>query len=308
MTGFAHAGSNTPRSKGSAGPIEANAWRASGVAALYSIAVLNGFAADIVEAIRAQPFWAALMSTFGISVVSVAAVACGIMLVLRSAGRAASRGDVVIALLVAALLLVPHRAGSWAALTVLALFEITRSRATDGDRIAAAIFLALAASEFWARIALQSLGNVMLSWDAALVAGLLSHFVTGEIVRSGNLIELPDGTSLALIVGCDSLTNIAYGILCWLVIAKGMRPHWISFDVFAIVAVAVGVVSLNTVRVALMAGDPQSYELVHGAVGADAFNLILLALSGAIALWTVRNTPQPLGDRSPAAGDLQHRR
>src|SRR5690606_41441993 len=102
MTGFADARPNTPRSKGSAGPIEANAWRASGVAALYSIAVLNGFAADIVEAIRAQPFWAALMSTFGISVVSVAAGACGTMVVLRSAGSAARAGCAVAAPRVAA--------------------------------------------------------------------------------------------------------------------------------------------------------------------------------------------------------------
>ena len=84
------------------------------IAVLYSIGVLNGFAPVVLESIRAQGLWEALAWTFGISIVDVAAVAVGVHLA-RQSPRAPLRGrDYVAAALFALLILVPHRAMSWA--------------------------------------------------------------------------------------------------------------------------------------------------------------------------------------------------
>lgn len=280
---------------------EAGSLSGTAIGAFYLIVVLNGFAPDIINSVRSQTFWSALYSTFGLSVVSVGAVACGLMLARRAPPRKIGAGDLVVAGLVSLLVLLPPRATSWAAVTLLAIYELVRSRSGPSERSAAAVFLALATSEFWVPVVLQASANLWLAWDAVLVAMLLRLVGAEEVVQVGNLVSVADGNAIAIIAGCASLPNVAYALLCWLVVAKGFHPAWRGTDTIAAAVLVCSVVALNAGRMALMTLDAEDYALIHGALGADVFNLLLLAVSGLVAWGTVRNTSGPLGPRGGAA-------
>lgn len=272
------------------------------IGALYLIAVLNGFAPEIVNSVRSQTLWSALNSTFGLSVVSVGAVACGLMLARRSPPRQIGTGDMAVAGLVSLLVLLPPRATSWAAVTLLAVYQLVHARSGPSGRSAAAIFLALAASEFWVPVVLRASATLWLAWDAALVATLLRIVGAEEVVQAGNLVSVADGNAIAIIAGCASLPNAAFALLCWLVVAKGFHPAWHGSDIVAVAILGCSVVALNVGRMALMTLDAEDYALIHGALGADVFNLLLLAVSALVALGTVRRNSGPVGSRRGAAG------
>ena len=149
-------------------------------AVLYSIGVLNGFAPVVLESIRAQGLWEALAWTFGISIVDVAAVAVGVYLARQSPRTPLTLRDYVAAALFALLILVPHRAMSWAAVTGLAVYELAGNRRSAPAVAAASVFILLAASVFWGRVLAQVFAGTLLSWDAWLAAGFLDLLTGGR--------------------------------------------------------------------------------------------------------------------------------
>lgn len=265
-------------------------------ATLFLLAALNGMADEIVTLIRSQGLWPAAAGTFGLSIVTLAALWLGLRLALRAPALAPRRGDWIVAAFALLPLLVPHRLGGWAAMTGLALYSLGRDRHSPFSAAAASIFLALAASEFWASVLVQIFAAHLLAWDAALAAGMLS-LLGAEATQSGNLILTGDHRTLVVLVGCASLPNMAYGILCWMVVARALRPAWRWADLPAGLAVAGVAVAANAIRLALMGLSAGSYDRVHGVVGANVFNVVLLLVTVAIALLATR----PVARGGPAA-------
>ena len=257
-------------------------------AVLYSIGVLNGFAPVVLESIRAQGLWEALAWTFGISIVDVAAVAVGVHLARQSPRTPLTLRDYVAAALFALLILVPHRAMSWAAVTGLAVYELAGNRRSAPAVAAASVFILLAASVFWGRVLAQVFADTLLSWDAWLAAGFLDLLTGGGVERIANVI-MTDHGSLVVSASCSSLRNVLYGLLCWLTIARALRHEWQRGDLIAAVIVSGTVVAANALRISLLGLSDESYERLHGVLGENVFNLGLLLFTATIAIYTSRH-------------------
>ena len=114
------------------------------IVGLYLVGVLSGFAAAIIESIRAEGIWHALGWAFGISIVDVAATAVGVHLARQSSPTPRARIDYVAAAVFAFLIFgsylaylaylamnwpaVAGQAMTWAAVVGLAVYEMGRNR------------------------------------------------------------------------------------------------------------------------------------------------------------------------------------
>ena len=273
------------------------------IAGLYLVGVLSGFAAAIIESIRAEGIWHALGWAFGISIVDVAATAVGVHLARQSSPTPLARIDYLAAVVFALLILVPlavnwpaagGRALTWAAVAGLAVYEMVRNRRCPTAVGAASIFILLAGSVIWGRVVAQVFaGGLLLSWDAWLATGLLDLLTGGGVERIANVI-ITDHRSLVVTASCSSLRNVLYGLLCWLTVARALRPEWQRGDLFAAIIVGGTVVAANTLRISLVGLSEESYERFHGMLGENVFNLGLLLFTAAIALGTCRHQATPV--------------
>jgi hypothetical protein len=195
-----------------------------------------------------------------------------------------TRCDWLVTAVVASLLLVPHRAASWLAVTGLALYALGRDPRSTTAVASASVFLAIAASNFWGPVLVQIFGSTLLTLDAALSVAWLAVLGHGDVRRIDNLIVTSDQTMLLVGAACSSLSNVLYGLLCWTAIARAVRPEWQPRDAFALLAVGGLVVTANTLRLALLGLSADSYEWVHGPVGGNVFNVGLLFLIATMAL------------------------
>jgi hypothetical protein len=259
--------------------------RATLFGVLYLLGILNALAAVVFHALPSEGGWQAQVRDLNIVVL---ATIVGLYLLRPQLGLPVRRGDWALVAVVAVLLLVPHRAASWLAVTSVALYAIARDRRSTSAVAAASVFLAIAASSFWGLVLLQAFGPTLLAWDAALAALLLGLLEEGAVERVGNVIVTSDQTMLIVLTWCASLPNLLYGLLCWTVIARALRPAWRRADGLALLAVGGLVVAANTLRLALMGLSADSYEWVHGWVGGHVFNIGLLLVIAAIALCSTR--------------------
>ena len=195
-------------------------------AALYLLGIVNAEASLVFGAIFGKEPWHALAWVGDLNIVVVSATAVGIYLLRQSTGAAMRRCDWVVTAVVAFLLLVPRHATSWLAVTTLALYAIGRDRRSTTAVASASIFLAIAASNFWGPVLVQTFGARLLALDAALAVAWLAVLGYGDVERIGNVIVTSDQMMLVVLSGCSSLPNLLYGFLCWTAIARAMRPAW----------------------------------------------------------------------------------
>mgnify|MGYP001301459600 CR=1 FL=1 len=268
------------------------------IALLYLVGVLSGFAAAITQSIVSEGLWTALGWAFGISVVDLAAVAVAFHLARQPSPTRLTRIDCVAVAVFLVLILSPPlamnwpagpaRAVTWAAVAGLAVFEIARNRRCPTALAAASLFILLAGSVILGRAAAQLLaGGMLLSWDAWLAAGLLEWLASSPVERNANVI-ITDHGSLLVTASCSSLRNVLYGLLCWLTVARALRPAWQRGDVLAAVLVSAAVVAANTLRIALLGLSETSYERFHGILGENVFNLGLLFFTATVAFTAPR--------------------
>ena len=274
------------------------------IATLYLVGVLSGFAASMVGSIRAQGLWHALAWAFGISIVEVAATVVGVRLARQSSPTPLARLDYVAAAVFAFLIFgsylaylayltmnwpsVAGRAMTWTAVVGLAVYEMGRNRRCPTALAAASVFILLAGSVIWGRVVAQVFaGGMLLSWDAWLAAGLLNLLKGGGVERIANVI-ITDHGSFIVSASCSSLRNVLYGLLCWVTVARALRPEWQRRDLLAALIVSGTVLGANTLRISLVGLSEESYERFHGMLAENVFNLGLLLFTAAVAMGTSR--------------------
>lgn len=272
----------------------------------YAIGLVNALAPDVIVAWgQKSALGTALSATFNISMVMLVACGVGLRCVMAVLPRPVDRLDVLAFAVFAGLVLVPHRAASWVAISGLALFELARDRRCAVSVSAASMFLAIAIAGFWARVVVQAFAPVLLAADAWMVATLLPLLGAEPITRVGNVIEVGDQMSLVVILGCDSLTNVSYALLWWLAVVRVLTPAWKRSDLAFAAAVVAGVVLINSLRVAGMGLSPEAYQWIHNGRGTHVYNVgllvgVALAAVGA-TVWSDASSRR----RAPAARRIQ---
>jgi len=116
------------------------------------------------------------------------------------------------------------------------------------------------------------LSDLILRGDAILVS-----WVVGT-ERVGNTIGFADNSGyLYILPACSSLANISLALLGWALFTQTLALRPSVKDVWWCLAACSAVIVINVTRMALIALHPESFELLHGIVGANIAGFLILA-------------------------------
>jgi hypothetical protein len=230
---------------------------------------VNGYAAQVHAAVLERGA-AAAFGLFGISPFELLAIAIAAALTVRAWRTEPGREIGLAGWSLALLTLVPSSTVSWLALVVCVL-----GLAKGAMRPAAFLIIGVALTALWSSTGLRWLVPLLASLDAALVQLLLSPFVDG-LVRHGNVLGHPGGHTIVIIASCATLWMLPKVLLGWaaLVLLDG-SPTWRWWAARGTLVVAV-VVACNLVRLALMAWSADLHANVHGDIGANLYDALLV--------------------------------
>jgi len=272
------------------------------VVGLYFLGVANGMTDKVVSGIATEGILSALINTFGVSVVVIMAAVIGLKLAAGTPDQAINRLDWLVGALYLLCLCVPRSFASLGALTFFAVYEGIRNRQSSAATAAASLFVGIAACHLWGKVALHLFALPILRVDAALVANLLSVFQGGIVEYTDNVVNTARGQSLIILLPCSSLSNISYGLLCWMTVVRASRPSWRMADLTMVPVVVVGIVLLNVLRMTLMGVSRETYLFIHGSAGTDVTHCLILILAITAAWRTLGCAPAPVMQRAANHG------
>ena len=191
-------------------------------------------------------------------------------------------GDVIYGGIFVALAAVTAGLWPWIILSTFAVVFLCRTSRTT-DRQALYLLIAIGIHEIFVTLCGEVFADSLLGLDA-LIAGSLTRLLLPEVLVTGAMLQVPGGHSVMLVWGCSSLSYVGdMMLLCWalslLLVGNGepARGLWRRLALTAVITV-----TLNTVRLALMATDPQIYMFFHEGLGATAFRITIL--TGAVGI------------------------
>ncbi|MXQ13749.1 hypothetical protein [Microvirga makkahensis] len=243
----------------------------------------NGISDRVSLAVAETDVAAALLSTFGISVIVWSAWAIGLVFLLRPPLQPASRLDGIIAAAALLAFLLPMAPLSWLAIAGLAMHILRTSPRSSFLQRGAWILLALTVPMLWSRLLFVMLSEAILQADAILVGWIVGT------PRLGNAIQFADESGYLWIApGCSSLANISLAFLCWATIAKALnRPSSLG-DIGWVVLACTAVALINVTRISLMGLYRDHFDLLHGPIGATAASWLTLGATVTICLLGMR--------------------
>ncbi|MBV8088908.1 MAG: archaeosortase/exosortase family protein, partial [Alphaproteobacteria bacterium] len=214
------------------------------------------------------------------SVLVCAGAAVGLRLAWDAQDRSLDAVDVLAISLGGLLILLPHHAGSWMAVALLGAYLMLRNGRCHSTILAGMLFALVSVSAYWCRIVAQLFADPVLSWDAALAAGLLG--LAGEAANHvGNIIVAGNQGPILVTPGCSSLRIVSYAVLCWATVAFALRPAWSLTTLAIMTGIATLFVLSNVVRLAIIAVNEGAYAWIHSPIGESVYNIVVLISAAA---------------------------
>ena len=211
-------------------------------AGLLFLGCANGIAARAIAAVHSVGWLNAVIGTFDVSAIVLAACASGLWLMMGRCEQSVTPLDLVIGIVALVLIALPSGGLSWIAVSGLALYILLFADANPPIRRGAVILLATTVPMFWSRLLFQFFANFILEIDASLVGWLLGTERTGNMVRFAN-----DDGYLVILRGCSSLANMSQAFLCWITISE-LSGHRRAFsDLWWCLLICGSVLAVNVV-------------------------------------------------------------
>ena len=252
-------------------------------AGLFILGCANGVAGRVIRTIEQLGLANAILDTFGISVIVLAACFLGISFIFDEQNDEIRSADIAVSAVLVFLMILPVSAMSWLAVTALALYILLFTAASELCRRGAIILLATTVPMLWSRLLFDLFRNLILELDASLVALMLGTY------RSGNLVEFADHSGTLLILPpCSSLANVSLAMLGWVTISQVMRHRWSHQDILWCLLACASVVAVNVTRISLMGLSHSHYDAIHNTEGNIVANAITLGLMVLICMLGVR--------------------
>jgi hypothetical protein len=248
------------------------------VTGLYLLGVANGIVMVVLQSVTTKGMWGALAAGFDVSIVVIASTIIGLSLSGRVPGGCVTATDWLAGAVYLALLFIPCGAASWIALTFLAFYEAVRRSRSPEAVATACLFIGIAVTQLWGRLILHLFAAPLLEIDTTLVAHFL-RFIQGGVDHVGNVIGNSEGQSLVIMTPCSSLSQISYGLLCWMTVVRAARPEWRWADVPMVLVVVTSVAALNVLRMTLMGLSAEWYVFSHGPIGAEIHSALVLLVA-----------------------------
>src|SRR5262249_12763076 len=142
-------------------------------AGLFILGCANGVAGRVIHTIEQLGLANAILDTFGISVIVLAACFLGISFIFDAQNDEIRSADIAVSVVLVFLMILPVSALSWLAVTALALYILLFTAASELCRRGAIILLATTVPMLWSRLLFDLFRNLILELDASLVALML---------------------------------------------------------------------------------------------------------------------------------------
>jgi hypothetical protein len=249
--------------------------------ALLALAVLNGLAVRVFEAVRDGTQGGLIP---GVGPFEMIAILVGLWLVARP-DMAPERTIGWREVATACVLVLPSSTLSWLALAGYAAL-IAHDNVGDRRR-GALILLALALAALWSSIGVRLVAEQVTAVEAALVTRLAGLFIEG-LHRTGNVIGQTGGHHLVLLTACTSAEALPRALLAVIVVATFAQAQCPRRIAAAALATAVVFIAANTARLAVMSISSENYVLAHGPFGSSLFDAVQVALVIGAGYWASR--------------------
>jgi hypothetical protein len=248
------------------------------VALLLVGGAANGFVYRIIEAGKDQGSEAPL-EVFGVSPLEILVIGVAAHLVWSAGPKIRLSMGLSVGIFAAAMLW-PSSLLSW--ILVGGLAAIVAFSVRGPGRSGALLFVALAAWEIWSSV-LEPMASYLLAIDAGGVAGLLSAF-REDAVSAGNVVGAAGGHQIVVLMGCSTGHYVPLPMIAAIALFFVRKGPLGLAAIAGLAGLGLALVTINVVRLTLMAWSAELYSFVHGSSGALIFDALTCLLIVSVVL------------------------
>lgn len=233
-----------------------------------------------------------LADNLGLNIGEILAVAAFVKICADIGSRTIlSRFDLVALMALLSAAVIPDSKVIWAIATVLGLGWAVGRRDEPSLSSLGQILIACAVHELWGPLIFNFIVNYFVNFETAVAAKLLTTFSTGYSSQF-NQIAAANGHTIEIGTGCSAFHNLSLGALIWISIIKLHRNYYTALDFIALAGTFAAVITINEIRIMLMARSLASLTYWHDGAGVTIMSAALLASVGALLFLTTRfNAP-----------------
>jgi exosortase/archaeosortase family protein len=256
---------------------------------LAIVGFANGASERAGDEIARSGIVGAFFNTFDVSVVVWAALLVAVWLLLSAERARVGAADIAVGTAAAIAFLIPVPSLAWLAMAAMAAYLVWTSAPRSRMRRAAVLIGVLTVPMLWARLVFAALSNTLLGIDAKLVG-----WVVGT-QSAGNAIPFADGSGMLFLEpACSSLTNLSLALLLGVVFVKAYDRQWTGPIVATMLLACAATVAINVTRISVIGVFPDTYELMHGGIGATvAAWTTVIAITLIYTKWIKPDAPDP---------------
>lgn len=152
---------------------------------------------------------------------------------------------------------------------------------SENERRAGVIMMAIGVYRVLSKLIVMLFADTILRADTAIAGLLITVLVPGSS-WTGNTIRPPHDVGITVAMACSSFANLSLVSLCYTSIAVLDGGVISRRNFFAVGGVWLAVISLNTVRLVLMARSLDAYNYWHFGTGATLFGVTISAVTAAM--------------------------
>ncbi|MBE1273696.1 hypothetical protein [Enterovibrio baiacu] len=181
--------------------------------------------------------------------------------------------------------LIPSTLVAWVGLACASVWRIYFCQRAKPQQL---LWLMIAGSFIWKSCLFKITSSPILDAETWLIGSTLSLLYDGLIIN-GNHLLFAGNHDLSIGIGCSCFSNVSFVMLGWvsLFFLKGgqsIRPLWP-------ITIIVLLMSLNIVRIGIMAISYDIYLVVHEGVGLEVYNVLLTLIAASALLFSDKKTP-----------------
>lgn len=230
---------------------------------MFVLMISNALLPTIIISIENYGFLNGILNTFDISAVVWAGIAIGVSQAWEIEADEFSLTEKGLVLFGLVACFLPLGPATWAVLSFVALATYFTTRDRGSVKAGSSwIFFAVSIPMFWSKQLFNMFSELMLSFDAFLVAGVT------RTERTGNLVAMPGGNGyLEIHPLCSSISNLSTAVLCWMLFSRVNKLRFSYRNILWCLVACGAVVLINLIRISLIGYFPEHYGFIHGPTG-----------------------------------------
>lgn len=183
--------------------------------------------------------------------------------------------------------LVPSSLAAWLALLAASALGLLYDRPRKS---AHQLICGLAILQLWKAFGFKMFAAPLLQAEAVLLTAALQLAGYAPEV-DGNIVRISSQHTLVLLAGCSSFSELGTILLGWSAMFRFMNPSS-RLPARRLAMVAAAAISINVLRLVVMAWDPGWYEWAHNGSGSQIYDALVCAIVVSIIVFPATGARQ----------------